>query len=548
MSGKMLSRGSKIYLFGLLAIIAFCGINNYIWLSLNQHPPVDDEAFHLIASLRYMDILSNLPAYTFREFVQVDQLYPPLTPLVASLFGLAFGRNTITLIMSNVFFLIGTLISLYLIGIKAGNRKAGLLAALLLCLYPMFFHLSRMFMFSATFCFTVTAGITALYYSEGFRKTGASLLFGLFLGLGLLTKQTYLVFIAGPLLFLVSGSFPNANTVVRKKIVGNLILSIIIGAIMASWWYIPNLTNMLPLAIDSATDPLLVPHDIPIFSFRSLFFYLRVLITEQILLFFFALFVISLYSLSKKKKTELFFLCLAWIIVPYIFFTFVKNKFWYYTLPYLPAIALISAYGVTKIKRAIFKKITVFLILAIGLFQFFIISYTKYKHTRLHLNLYGYRFNILLVPTADILGGVKYFPRKGKWKQKAIIECILKETTKAKPLVGVISFDPNLEERKDPQKSIIMSRLSSYTGTDFESLRYHLLLSNIPLKIIHLHDILPAEKRKKLDFIVSPIELKHAPDYGIRAEDFTVVREFVMPDKSKVYLYKSKKIANGRKA
>lgn len=539
----------KSPIFLLFVLTLFLGANNYIWLQLNQHSPVDDEAFHLLSSLQYLDIISSpISLNTFSRLVRVDNLYPPFFPFSAALVALFFGKSAIVMTLTNILFLLGIFICLYLIGIKMQDRRVGLLASCLLSLYSMFFQLSRMFMLEIALCFMVVASITVLIYSQGFKKTNMSILFGVFLGLGLLTKQSYIFFITGPLIFLLLDSLFNNDLTIRKKIIKNLFLSFIVGAGIASWWYVPNFRRMLSLAVAAAADPLLVPHDIPAFSLRSSFFYLEVLFNDQILLFFFLVFISAIFILFKRKKDKFFFLFLVWIIFPYFVRTLIANKFWYYTLAYLPAVSFISAYGVLNIKKNFLRKTAILLILVVGFFQFFFISYNKYGHTSLHFAFHtgtkkdeDRMMDITLLPMKDILGGVKYYPRRGDWKRDAIITRILKESPEATPVIGVYQVDPNKEAREDPpQKTTIISKLDCYTGANFDGLSYYLALKDIPHKIFPLN----IDLKERINFIISPIELENIKigKINIEIQNFTLIEEFIMPDKSKVYLYKSKKI------
>lgn len=543
MQYKKISLRSPVFLIFVLTL--FSGSANYIWLRLNQRPPVDDQAFHLLSALRYLNIMSNHPPTVFPELVDIQKLYPPFFHLAAAVVALIFGKTTLVFIMTNIAFLFGTFLCLYLIGIKMGDRRVGLLASCLLFLYPMFFQLSRMFMLEIALCFMVAAGITALLYSDGFKKENMSVLFGIVSGLGLLTKQYYAVFILGPVTFLLLDSFFYGDTGEKNKIIRNLFLSFALAVITASWWYIPNLKDMLPLAIASVSNPFFAPFDIPLFSFRSLTFYLRVLVNDQILLFFFLVFLCALFILSRKGKNNRYLgLFLVWIIPAYFILTFFKNKFWYYTLSYLPAIALISAYGIISIKRDLLRRISILSILAIGIVHFLCLSYFEHRHIILNVIIDGGTVkdrhgivSVFLSPKRTLQAGAKYYPQRGDWKMSAIIARILKETPARIPAIATYSIDPNMELRESGSKSIFISTLDSYTAVNFYGLEYYLRLKDIPHRLFMMANY--ANKKEEIDFIITPVRLGALESQKFFGMKYKLLEEFLMPDRSRVFLYQS---------
>ncbi|MDD5156143.1 MAG: glycosyltransferase family 39 protein, partial [Candidatus Omnitrophica bacterium] len=532
------------HFFILLLLTLFFGVNNYLWLRLNQRPPVDDEAAHLISALRYVTVISGPQAGKLLQLLKVDHTYPPLSALSAALVSFLFGKSTVVFIMSNLIFLFGIFVCLYLIGIKMGDRRVGVLASILLSFYPMFFQLSRMFMIEIALCFMVVASIAALLYSEGFKKLIPSIACGVLLGTGLLTKQFYIIFIAGPLLLAALDSLLKADAVTRWRIGRNIGAFLAIGIFIAAPWYTLNLKHMLRLGPGYLFDPNYVPWDIPVLSFRSLFFYPDTLLNNQVLWFFFLLFIAALFILAKRKKDGLFFLLLLWIIVPYIFFTFLKNKFLYYTMASLPAIALITAEGIMRIKRNSVKKAIICALLIIGLVQYFSISYVRHRYLAFHIGFdtdipaQAKFLRISFFPMTDILAGVKYFPQKGDWKYDAIAKRIASESGGAFCNVVVYDIDPNFESKKNHPGAVILTKFKNYGGANPYGLSYYFALGGLPHRVIPLSSYPQGNTNNKVHFIISPLDLKQDSRGIIKAQNYSLIEEFIMSDASKVYLYK----------
>lgn len=530
----------------LCALILFHGVNNYIWWKLNTRPLIDDEAAHLITCLQYLKVISQHAFNMVSGIMHVDNLYPPFLGCTAAVFGLIFGKSTIVFPMANILFLAGIFFCLYLIGRKMGDFRLGVLASCILSLYPMFFHLSRMFMLEIAVCFMVIASITALIYSEGFKKRAASTLFGVFLGLGLLTKQYTIVFIIGPLLFVFIYSFFKEGNRLTKKILLNILLSFLMGISIASLWYVPNFKQTFLRLNISAFAPSAVPEDIRVFSKRSAFYYLDMLINGQILLFFSLIFVAAFFIGFRRIKDKFLFLCLSWILFPYIVFTLFKNKFYYYTMAYLPAVAIISAHGILNITHKILRRVMLSVILIVGFFQFFVISYVDFSDREPFLNLnfyldfgnkkqptYFIKTKLMILPSIQILRGVRYHPLRGDYKINDIILRIAQESMGKKVSLWLPHFvDGNMLAK------INAPIRDNYFGVNSTCFMYNLISRSIPCEIKNLNDFKGTKYKDNTEFILSPDIFENINFYSINIKEFLLLETFVMPDGTNVYLYK----------
>lgn len=536
------------FLFLLFILIFFHGINNYIWIRLNQRPPIDDEATHLFSGLRYFDILSHPSLKMFSSLTSVDWSYPPLIPLVAASFALIFGRSATVFTMTNMIYFSGIFVCLYFIGKKIADKKTGILAACIFSFYPLVFHLSRLFMLEIALCFMVTASIALLLYSNNFQNTFVSIIFGIFLGLGLLTKQSFIIFIIGPLLFYLLSSFSFQGVYPRRKVVQNLFVVFFIAATVASWWYISNLRRCIHFLKWAAFKENIMPYDIAVFSLSSFLFYFDALINNQIFLFFFLIFVFAVYLIFRQKEQNRYLPVLfTWIILPYFIFSFIKNKYLYYTLAYAPAIALLSAYGIMKMKQTFLKRTIVALILIVGILQLFFLSYIKIQPIKLVSWVhYGQtkHFKILelkLSPIEDIISGIRYYPKRGEWQQDILAAQIKKTSGKTVILVGVYCFDPARAAKIGFETKEPLVILDSYAIANRAGWEYLLAAERIPSQAVCLSKYACyGQKYQKKDFIISYVELKKITSVSVSLEDYDLIEDLNMPDKSKIYLYKLK--------
>ncbi len=519
----------------MVFLIFFHGVNNFIWLKINKCPPTGAPALHLVSSLKYLDIISHPGADIFLRLAKVDFFYPPLFPFISSIFALLFGKAEIVFLMTNVLFMSGIFICLYLIGYKIGDVRIGILAAYLLSLYPVFSYISRIFIIDIALCFMVVASILALIYSEGFKIRKHSVMFGILFGFGFLTKQTYIIFILGSVVVLFADSYLRGNALIRRKIVRNLLFGILIGLSLCFFWYYSHLKQMFPVLLNAVTDSSLVPYDIKLFSLRSLFFYAWQLLDSQILLLFFLVFIFAVaFIIFNKIKNKYITIFLAWILIAYFLLTFFPNKFFYYTLPYLPAIALISAYALLKIKRAHLRRILIVLVLAFGFLQFFMASYFNGTYVKkYYFELRKYKIRYLPFHMTEMI--TKYYPVADDSGMGRIIQALVKNSSNKMFVLGISGIDPNMVPK-------ITGRAvgDNYISTDFDALTYALMLEGISCKTIRLQDM-PSDKASNLriDLIISADRLENINTYGIKPERYLLLEEFIMPDLNKIYLYKT---------
>ncbi|MGD8819287.1 MAG: glycosyltransferase family 39 protein [Anaerolineae bacterium] len=175
----------------------FHAINNWIWLDKNVMTRGWDRIGSLVNSLYYHQTLSepSLPAL-FNATIQ-DAFRPPLFGLsMAGMYKL-FGVSADVAVMVNVLYLFVLLAASYGLGAKLGGRRLGMLSATLVALIPLVFAMSRYSYFEFSLTALTILSLYCLLASDGFERKGFSILLGVALGLGLLIKRTFPVFVIG---------------------------------------------------------------------------------------------------------------------------------------------------------------------------------------------------------------------------------------------------------------------------------------------------------------------------------------------------------------
>lgn len=237
---------ATLYPWALIGgLVLFHAVNNWRWLAENVTLTGWDRPRHLAISLSYARTLSTVTIQSLFNVMVSDPIRPPLFPASATPLYWLFGWSSDVATMVNVGYMAVALAATYGIGRRWGGRRLGLLSATLLALFPMFYAMSRYFYIEFALMAMVALTVYLLLATDGFRRWGVSLLFGLALGLGLLTKRTFIVFAVGPLLvaLLASGLWPALRQRLQRRpriYWQRAALAVLGGLALAATWFFPN--------------------------------------------------------------------------------------------------------------------------------------------------------------------------------------------------------------------------------------------------------------------------------------------------------------------
>ncbi len=380
-----LGRGAPLILLFILIHI----ITNYFILEKLPMPVCQDEAVHLMSSLNFYSIFTK--ATSLKDYIQLlyatkvphQTVYPPLFQFSAAILNILFGTSRLVSVMTSIFYFLLMMVSVYLIGKKIDKEETGLFAAFILSMFPMIFGMSRIFLLE--FCLTavVCFSVYCLLCTESFTSRKYSLIFGLSLGLGMLVKFTFPIFIIGPLFYTLFKTFKSESLIKQKIKLKNIFLALIVGFSISYPWYavnwsaniIKDISRFQVLSyITTRPSEIQLPWYTPdglLFYFESVFFY-------QISPFFLFLLIFSIppFIKSRTKHKPVF---IIWLSFSFIAFTIIGNKASHYILPILPAIALILSIGVSAIPFIKLRYTLTTFAIIIGVIQFFGVTYFGYS-------------------------------------------------------------------------------------------------------------------------------------------------------------------------
>jgi len=367
-------KAHKWYLFGILLIFILQATVNLIWLAVNDRPPMWDSALHLTNALEYVKYLQS-GHFSLEEFLSISHYYPPLFYLnLIPILLVRTGPDSATLV--HLPFLLALLASVYYLGYKLLNsRPAGLLAAFLVGTFPHIQWLSRDVMIDLE-TVSLSAVLVALAVaSNGFCNRRLTLVLGIVFGISLLFKWNILFFVFFPLAWLAVLAFRHAaDSPARKKILDSLLLGALAGAAVAWPWYLKNISFLIShfLPYTQGLGP--IEGDPGLWTLEGWAFYFRALLSWQLFLPFFLIFLAALIGSVIRKRPGLGLL-LAWIAGPYLILSLFANKAPRHITPVLPAVALIIAGFLFSLQSKLLRRILVSACCLVGIFQVWMVSF-----------------------------------------------------------------------------------------------------------------------------------------------------------------------------
>jgi 4-amino-4-deoxy-L-arabinose transferase-like glycosyltransferase len=336
----------------LLALIfLILSASTIAWTLTDRTPPAWDPADHIMAGYDYYFPLARLDFGAFKEeFFVAPHSYAPLVHLVTAVVFLVFGASRVAGIAVNLISLAALLLSVSWIARTlfgnsgddgSPNAKQGSLALSVLApLLATSYHFAAWLLHDAFLDYPLIAIVSVsfamLIRADSFQLRSPALIFGLSAGLGMLTKQTFMFFMILPALYATIRVLAGRD----RKAMLNLALAGLIALAVAAVWYGPHLNDVIEIYRVNK-QAAINENEAPLFSFRSNLYYPHALLSTQMQLPLGLLFLAGLiYSLARRGRQSL--LLYLWLLGGIGAFTLVANKDARYTVPVLPAAALIS--------------------------------------------------------------------------------------------------------------------------------------------------------------------------------------------------------------
>jgi Dolichyl-phosphate-mannose-protein mannosyltransferase len=385
-----------------LFILAYIFVT-YFYLRANTVPPRWDDSMYLEHSEIIFNAVHGHTSYNSAYFnltafggFNLVSLYTHLlggshAPLIALLpipiyfvFGTGFPGLAAT------FFVLIVAFSLifYCFVSEIVDGPTALLAVVITSTMPLTVGLSRYFLVEYSLMILVTLWVYLQIKSHHFREGGYNIWLAIVLGLGMLMKVTFPLYVIGPIIWglasvLVETRFDGAKL---GTLVRNGLIVLLVGILLMGTWYIPNIKQILTFAYGAGFGGPAQYYSIgnP-FEVRVLLNYWLGVINSGIsAYYFFVLVFLSVaqgiaYLFNEKRSTSILaaesktsiWIMLSWFLVPFIVFSFGVNKDVRFLLPALPPIGfMIARLLVRPFYNNRLGKVAIVLMIAFPCFMF----------------------------------------------------------------------------------------------------------------------------------------------------------------------------------
>lgn len=367
---KKLKHDKYIFLLTILSFVFLASVVRYGLRSF-KIPEWDEQHYMRMATEFYRLIKYHLSFNTPYDMLQVVPFRQPGYPFLIVPFLFIFGLSNSYFwgIFVNGLLYVASILGIYFITRNFLSKLASFLASFIFAFYGWtLLHLHLTYSETATSAFTIWT-ILFLIKSNYFQNRKYSLLFGLFLGLGLLVKWIVIVYVLGPLLY-VFYQIIRKQTLKKKALLIHAGLAFVIAIVVSFYPYYQNYYwifqyfyghreggPMWQIVSEQERNPL---------SVYSLTFYLNSF--AQLGIFYFILIIVG-FIMSFRKKSNLKPILLT-VIISYFFSAFALLKAERHIIPIYPYLAILSASIFDYITNKRFKILLVAFTLILSITSF----------------------------------------------------------------------------------------------------------------------------------------------------------------------------------
>ncbi len=344
-----------------------------LWFALDRSVPAWDQADYLTGALNYWRALQHplwFDGEWWTRLWMLSSKVPPLTYILTAFFLNLFGTDADRATLVNLFFSAVLLGSVYGLGRILFNRQVALWAAFLCLLFPGLYLVRLDFLLD----YPLTAAVTLCFYALTFWRNVSTAqaqkqqkwagwvrasAFGVCLGLAVLVKQTAVLFLFFPLLWVGAGAMRRR----QWQRAAQLLWSLLLSALIFGPWYRANwlliLTASKRATVDAAIaegDPALNTLDAWSFYWQDLPYMVSwplLLVPLAGILLYLTRSILNTPGPREEKPlgdrpviSALKWLAIFWAGA-YFLCSLNINKDSRYVLPYLPVLSLFLAWGLT---------------------------------------------------------------------------------------------------------------------------------------------------------------------------------------------------------
>ncbi|MBW3020893.1 glycosyltransferase family 39 protein [Candidatus Woesearchaeota archaeon] len=433
----------NLVIFLLLFIFLFQAINTLNYLKEDNSNPDWDRSWHAFKGLNYYKIfVKGEGSLTESEQIYpiigfVNSYYPPLFHLSQIPFLIIFGQTHDSSVYVNIVYLAIMVTSMFFIGKKLKNDDLGLFLALLSSLIPFYNLLMRTSLMDFSLNSMVSLTFCLWLYSEDFENRIFSFLFGLSLGLGMLTKWTFFIFVSLLCAYSIIKFFMNNLIFFSKfKKLGKLINltgSLLIAFIVTySWYSIAKIKGLIPQL--RYFSKLGWNTEFATFSLSNILSYFYSF-TLHFSFLYLLLFFIGIFILLRKRNTT-YLVIFSQFLFSFIFFLNIANRDPRLISPIYISMIIISGYWIFDLNSKKLRNI-----LLISLIFIIVISNLAYNSEKIN-----YKFELGKITVVNYRG---FYAKENDYNLSKIYD-IIKQDTQEPYSVCIISESDSFNDINIP--------------------------------------------------------------------------------------------------
>lgn len=485
----------------LAALVATLAVVTAVWVSIDRRPPESDHANHLERALHCYRIVADGAPHPVQTILLESSFYPPLVPCLTGFLYFVAPVVPLTAQAVMLAFLALGIAALYALGRDLWNVETGLLAAFFFATAPFVVFSLTNFQLDLPQASMVAVTLYVLMRSDGFARGPWCVILGVVLGLGMLTKPPFATYVLPAMLWSAWSAMRSPD---RRRRMVRLLFALAVAAALALPWYGPRLVGLPMQVLARSFKQAAEAGQVEALTPAGLLFYPRVFLPQFGLLAG-PLCAWGLWAARRERRAR----ALLWLstLVPFCLYSLIQNKNLRYTLPILPAAALLTAAGVQSLPRG-WKRGVIAACLAVGALQ---ISMTAFAVPRpLMLALF-------LTPLP-----ISFPPSPADWQEDRVLDDLVKASGGRPATVAVV---PN------------------YNFFSVSNFRYEALRRRLPLQMTRGWNGPPLG----IDFVILKTG-SQGPSFTVAkaerltrafAEDpflsgvFPVIAEYPLPDQSR---------------
>jgi hypothetical protein len=305
------------------------------------------------------------------------------------------------------------LVATFILGRRAGGDTTGVVAALVFGTAPFVVSVALDFQLDLPLAAMVALTLWTLLNTDGFTRRGWAALAGVFFGLGMLTKPSFAVYAMAAVVVAL-------RRLRRPGVVLNVALAALIGTLVALPWYGPRAAGIFAqVGARSGKQAAESGHPDP-FTWPGLSFYPTWIVPQMGVVAVLLLLVGAVIAVRRRQG-----IVLVSVIVPFALFTLIHNKNLRYTLPILPAAAVLAGLAFDALDSRT-RRVVAIALVAIGIVQ---VSGAAFGVPGTSIGLFG-------IPWAT-----QSPPRRVDWKHGEILAVIAREARGEAVTVSVVPND-----------------------------------------------------------------------------------------------------------